>query len=115
MPPAGTPTPIDVVVIGGGQSGLAAGYHLRRTGREFVILDAETAAGGSWQHYWDSLRLFSPAEHSSLPGRPMPPWSPGFPPASHVVDYLAAHERRYDLPVRRSRSAPIRGRGTRGR
>lgn len=79
MPPAGTPTPIDVVVIGGGQSGLAAGYHLRRTGREFVILDAETAAGGSWQHYWDSLRLFSPAEHSSLPGRPMPPWSPGFP------------------------------------
>ncbi|MEU7730212.1 FAD-dependent monooxygenase, partial [Streptomyces sp. NPDC040724] len=31
----------DVVVIGGGQSGLAAGYHLRRLGIEHVILDAQ--------------------------------------------------------------------------
>ena len=97
----GTPITVDVVVIGGGQAGMAAGYYLRRSGRDFVILDAETAPGGSWQHYWDSLHLFSPAEYSSLPGWPMPGWSPGFPPASHVVDYLTAYETRYDLPVRR--------------
>ncbi len=95
------PISTDVVVIGGGQAGMAAGYYLRRTGRDFVILDAETSPGGSWQHYWDSLHLFSPAGYSSLPGWPMPAWSPGFPPASHVAEYLTAYETRYDLPVQR--------------
>ncbi len=92
----------DVVVVGGGQSGLAAGYHLRRRGLDFVILDAGPAPGGSWQHMWDSLHLFSPAEHSSLPGRLMPA-QPGetYPDAGHVVDYLTDYEKRYDLPVQR--------------
>ncbi|MEU5823684.1 ArsO family NAD(P)H-dependent flavin-containing monooxygenase [Streptomyces sp. NPDC047803] len=90
----------DVVVAGGGQAGLAAGYHLRRRGLDFVILDAGAAPGGSWQHMWDSLHLFSPAEHSSLPGRLMPAQSGGtYPGAAHVVDYLADYEHRYDLPV----------------
>ncbi|MFD5619096.1 ArsO family NAD(P)H-dependent flavin-containing monooxygenase [Streptomyces yangpuensis] len=90
----------DVVVIGGGQAGLAAGYHLRRLGIEYVILDAEPAPGGAWQHTWDSLRLFSPAQYSSLPGRLMPS-RPGeaHPDAAHVVDYLADYEKRYELPV----------------
>lgn len=91
-----------VVVIGGGQSGLAAGYHLRRLGIQHVILDAQSAPGGAWQHTWGSLRLFSPAEHSSLPGRFMPV-QPGrtYPDAQHVVDYLADYEKRYELPVQR--------------
>ncbi|MFD0269340.1 ArsO family NAD(P)H-dependent flavin-containing monooxygenase [Streptomyces sp. NPDC127106] len=92
----------DVVVIGGGQSGLAAGYHLRRLGIEHVILDAAAAPGGAWQHAWESLRLFSPAQYSSLPGRLMPV-QPGetYPDAAHVVSYLADYEKRYELPVRR--------------
>ncbi|MFF3327445.1 ArsO family NAD(P)H-dependent flavin-containing monooxygenase [Streptomyces sp. NPDC002889] len=89
-----------VVVIGGGQSGLAAGYHLRRLGVDFVVLDAQSTPGGAWQHTWDSLRLFSPAAYSSLPGRLMPP-QPGeaYPGAQHVVDYLADYEKRYELPI----------------
>lgn len=92
----------DVVVIGGGQAGLAAGYFLRRTGLNFVILDDQQQPGGAWQHYWDSLRLFSPAEYSPLPGWWMPP-QPGeeFPTAEHVVAYLTAYEQRYQLPVHR--------------
>ncbi|MFD7628701.1 ArsO family NAD(P)H-dependent flavin-containing monooxygenase [Streptomyces sp. NPDC059851] len=92
----------DVVVIGGGQAGLAAGYHLRRLGVEHVILDAQTTPGGAWQHTWDSLSLFSPARYSSLPGRLMPV-QPGrtYPDAAHVVDYLADYEKRYGLPVQR--------------
>ncbi|WP_318200203.1 ArsO family NAD(P)H-dependent flavin-containing monooxygenase [Streptomyces sp. SCL15-4] len=90
----------DVVVVGGGQAGLAAGYHLRRQGLDFVILDAGAAPGGSWQHMWDSLHLFSPAEHSSLPGRLMPAQAGRtYPDARHVVDYLTGYEKRYDLPV----------------
>lgn len=94
-----------VVVIGAGQAGLSAGYYLRRAGLiaevDYVILDANNSPGGAWQHGWDSLRLFSPSEYSSLPGRPMPPWREGFPPAKHVGDYLTDYEQRYDLPVHR--------------
>ncbi|MFB8026839.1 MULTISPECIES: ArsO family NAD(P)H-dependent flavin-containing monooxygenase [unclassified Streptomyces] len=95
-------TTTDVVVIGGGQAGLAAGYHLRRHNLDFVILDAQSTAGGAWQHTWDSLHLFSPAGFSSLPGRLMPT-QPGqeYPDAAHVVDYLSDYEQRYSLPVHR--------------
>ncbi|MDQ1050899.1 ArsO family NAD(P)H-dependent flavin-containing monooxygenase [Streptomyces sp. V4I2] len=91
-----------VVVIGGGQSGLATGYHLRRLGLDFVILDAQPAPGGAWQHAWDSLHLFSPAAYSSLPGRPMPVQAgETYPDAGHVVGYLTEYEHRYGLPVHR--------------
>ncbi|GGT22533.1 monooxygenase [Streptomyces tanashiensis] len=91
---------VDVVVIGGGQAGLAAGYHLRRLGPDFVILDAQETPGGAWQHTWDSLHLFSPAAYSSLPGRLMPPQSgETYPDAAHVVSYLSDYEQRYELPV----------------
>ncbi|MFD3695157.1 ArsO family NAD(P)H-dependent flavin-containing monooxygenase [Streptomyces sp. NPDC058646] len=92
----------DAVVIGGGQAGLAAGYHLRRLGIEFVVLDAQAAPGGAWQHTWESLHLFSPAAYSSLPGRLMPV-QPGelYPDAQHVVSYLTDYEKRYELPVQR--------------
>ncbi|MEU9290676.1 ArsO family NAD(P)H-dependent flavin-containing monooxygenase [Streptomyces sp. NPDC048275] len=91
-----------VVVIGGGRAGLAAGYHLRRLGLEFVILDAQAAPGGAWQHAWDSLRLFSPAAYSSLPGRLMPAQTgQTYPDVQHVVQYLTDYEKRYELPVER--------------
>lgn len=90
----------DVVVAGGGQAGLAAGYHLRRLGVEFVVLDAQASAGGAWQHTWDSLHLFSPAAYSSLPGRIMPAQQDEtYPDAGHVVSYLRDYEQRYELPV----------------
>ncbi|MFF7441534.1 ArsO family NAD(P)H-dependent flavin-containing monooxygenase [Streptomyces sp. NPDC008122] len=92
----------DVVVIGGGQAGLAAGYHLRRLGLDFVVLDTQPTPGGAWQHAWDSLHLFSPAAYSSLPGRLMPPQAgETYPDAAHVVAYLTEYEQRYELPVHR--------------
>ncbi|MBU8858633.1 MULTISPECIES: FAD-dependent oxidoreductase [unclassified Micromonospora] len=85
----------DVVVVGGGQAGLAAGYYLRRAGLDYVILDAQSRPGGAWRHGWESLRLFSPAEYSPLPGWGMPRQEgEEFPTAGHVVDYLEAYERR---------------------
>lgn len=91
----------DVVVIGAGQAGLAAGYFLRRTGLSFSILDGERGPGGAWRHAWDSLHLFSPAQWSSLPGWQMPPSGEEYPPANHVIDYLSRYEERYQLPVER--------------
>lgn len=77
----------DVVIIGGGQAALATAYFLRRTGLSFVMLDAEDAPGGAWRHGWNSLRLFSPANWSSIPGWMMPPVQDGYPSREHVIDY----------------------------
>ncbi|MDX1628684.1 MAG: ArsO family NAD(P)H-dependent flavin-containing monooxygenase [Fulvivirga sp.] len=91
----------DVVVIGGGQSGLACGYYLRRTDLNYIILDDQENAGGAWLQTWDSLKLFSPAEHSSLPGWLMPKDVEEYPTKKHVIKYLQAYEKRYNLPIKR--------------
>ena len=89
----------DVLVVGGGQAGLAAGYHLQRTGLSFTILESAPDVGGSWPHYYDSLRLFSPAGRSSLPGFPFPGQAQHYPARDEVVAYLQAYARHFDLPV----------------
>ena len=50
------PERYDSVVIGGGQAGLSVGYHLRRRGVPFVILDADRRTGDVWRRRWDSDR-----------------------------------------------------------
>lgn len=103
-PPTATPTTegdtYDVVVIGGGQAALAAGYYLRRTARSFVLLDDQSLPGGAWRHTWSSLHLFSPARHSSLPGWLMPD-TQGYPSRDAAIAYLRDYEARYAIPVRR--------------
>ena len=96
-----TGCPLDVLVIGGGQAGLAVGYYLRRTGLSFAILDTEEGPGGAWRRGWKSLRAFSPARYSSLPGRVLPGGPEKYPTRDEVVSYLADYEERYGLPIRR--------------
>ena len=95
------PVDIDVVVIGGGQAGLATAYFLRRAGLDYLVLDNQSAPGGAWRHTWDSLHLFSPAQWSSLPGWQMPVSHDRYPSRNEVIDYLARYEERYHIPVRR--------------
>jgi len=91
----------DVIIIGGGQSGLACAYFMRRTKLDYVILDEQIQPGGAWNQTWDSLKIFSPAEHSSLPGWMMPKAKEEYPGKNHVIKYLSDYESRYKLPVER--------------
>jgi thioredoxin reductase len=91
----------EVIVIGGGQSGLATGYYLRRYGIDFTILDDRSGPGAAWRETWDSLRLFSPASASSLPGWPMPATEALYPTRDETIEYLRRYEERYELPVER--------------
>lgn len=93
------PNRIQTIVIGGGQAGLAVGYHLKKRGIEFVIFDANQRIGDAWRNRWDSLRLFTPAWSAGLPGMPFPKGNP-FPSKDEVADYLAAYAKRFDLPVK---------------
>jgi putative flavoprotein involved in K+ transport len=105
---------IDVVVVGGGQSALAVGYYLRRTGLTYVVLDAAHESGGAWRATWASLRLFSPAQWSSLPGRLMPGGTSYYPTRDEAIAYLADYERRYDVPVVRPANVAAIRRGENG-
>jgi len=91
---------IDTVVIGAGQAGLSAGYHLAKHGLPFVILDADERVGEHWRERWDSLRLYSPARYDSLPGRRFPAPSSHWPTAREMGDYLEAYANSFELPVR---------------
>ncbi|MEV6654766.1 FAD-dependent oxidoreductase [Streptomyces sp. NPDC051219] len=91
---------VDAVVIGGGQSGLAAAGALRELGLSPVVLDASDGPSGSWPHYYDSLTLFSPARFSALPGLPLGGDPDRYPRREEVVDYLARYAQRLDVEIR---------------
>lgn len=106
------PSPVDVAVIGAGQAGLSAAYHLRRRGfapagggdgvaPAFVVLDAESAPGGAWQHRWPSLRMRTVNGIHELPGHAVPDADPEAPSREVLPAYFAEYEERFGLAVRR--------------
>jgi putative flavoprotein involved in K+ transport len=90
----------DTVVIGGGQAGLTAGYYLSQQDESFVILDAYPRVGDAWRTRWDSLRLFTPASFSRLPGVRFPAPSRSSPTKDEFADYLEDYVARFQLPVK---------------
>ena len=90
----------DTVVIGAGQAGLAIGYHLARQRSRFVIVDAGDWVGQSWDARWDSLRLFTPAHFTHLPGLRFPAQRRYRPSKGEMADYLRSYAARFALPVR---------------
>jgi cation diffusion facilitator CzcD-associated flavoprotein CzcO len=89
----------DVVVIGAGQAGLSAAYHLRRRGIDFVVLDGESGPGGAWRHRWGSLRMATVNGIHDLPGMPKPEVDPCEPSSRMLPRYFAEYEARYELPI----------------
>ena len=98
---------VDIVVIGAGQAGLSAAYHLKKRGikpgKGFVILDDEPHAGGAWQHRWNSLTLSTVNGINDLPGLT-------FAEAVQINDkelqankavpaYYEKYEKEYELPI----------------
>ena len=102
---------MDVIVIGGGQAGLAMGRELATRGLDYLVLEASPLIGATWRTRWDSLRLFTPARYSALPGMRFPGDPHHYPTRDEVVGYLDAYARAFELrlaldePVRRLRRA----------
>jgi putative flavoprotein involved in K+ transport len=89
----------EVIVVGGGQAGLAIGYFLAKQGRGFMILEAAEAPAAAWRARWDSLRLFTSARYDGLPGRSFPGDPDHYPSRDEVVSYLTDYARDFALPV----------------
>lgn len=91
----------DVIIVGGGQAGLSMAYFTKRITDNYLIVDNQEAPGGSWLRTWDSLRLFSPTEFSSLSGWAMPKGEEEYPTKQEFIQYLTAYEQRYKFPIQR--------------
>ena len=102
---------LDVLVIGGGQAGLAMGYHLAQSGRSFQIVDAGAEIGQTWQSRWDSLQLFTSGRYDNLPGLPFPAAPDAYPGKDDVANYLQAYAAKHSLPVRLTTSVTSLTRG----
>lgn len=112
-----------VVVIGAGQAGLSAAFHLQRLGfasaldapdrsRTFIVFDANDAPGGAWQHRWESLRMKTVNGIFDLPGLEKPPIDAGEASRDAVPRYFSAYEDAFDLPILRPvRATSVRDEG----
>jgi putative flavoprotein involved in K+ transport len=89
----------DVVVVGGGQAGLAVGYFLAQNDRDFVILEAAEEPAATWRGRWDSLKLFTSARYDALPGMPFPGEPHRYPTRDEVANYLTDYAGRFEIPV----------------
>lgn len=102
-----------VLVIGAGQAGLSAGYHLQRTGyrhatgqydvgaETFAVFDVNPAPGGAWQHRWESLTMATVNGIFDLPGMTKPDQDPQTPARTAVPQYFAQFEATMQLPILR--------------
>jgi putative flavoprotein involved in K+ transport len=97
-----------VVIVGGGQSGLAAARSVQRAGLRPIVLEASTRAAGSWPDYYDSLAAFSPARHSAMPGAPFPGDPDHYPSRDEVAAYLERYAGSLGVEIRlRTRVAAV--------
>ena len=90
---------LDVLVIGGGQAGLATGFHLKQAGHRFQIVERNPRLGDNWRNRYDSLVLFTPRAYSALPGLPVPGDPNGYPTKDEMADYLERYAGHFELPV----------------
>ena len=112
---ARTETETYVLVVGGGQAGLAMGQRLAECGLRFLIADASPELGHAWRSRWQSLKLFTASQYSGLPGMPFPAEPDTYPSGEDVANYLQAYAAKFDLPLRLNTTVTRLTRGDNGR
>jgi putative flavoprotein involved in K+ transport len=90
---------LDVLVVGAGQAGLTAGYHLQQAGLRFLIVDGADRVGSAWAERWDSLVLFTPRRYNAMPGVEFTGDPDREPTRDEVIDYLHRYATELALPV----------------
>ena len=95
------PTNHNTIIVGAGQAGLAASYHLKQRGIDHIVLN-KGRIGESWiTQRWDSFVLNTPNVINSLPGKPFYPANPrNFEPTNALVKYLDDYATEMELPIK---------------
>ncbi len=87
----------DVVVVGGGQGGIALGARLRRLGVPTIIVEKNAKPGDSWRNRYKSLCLHDPVWYDHLPYLNFPDDWPVFAPKDKIGDWLEAYTKIMEL------------------
>ena len=87
----------EVVIVGGGQGGIALGARLRRLGVDTIILERNDRAGDSWRKRYKSLCLHDPVWYDHLPYLPFPDHWPVFSPKDKLGDWLESYVKIMEL------------------
>ena len=95
-----TPEAVDIVIIGAGQAGLAAGYYLKLAGIPFIMLDSNPRVGDAWRQRWDSLELFTPRPFAALPGLKLGHKYANYPKKDEIADYFETYAKTFHLPIK---------------
>jgi len=88
---------LDYIIIGAGQAGLAMAYHLKKSNKNFLIVDGDVEIGASWLNRWNSLKLFTPTEYNHLPGFKFDAPKGYYPNKFEVADYFKSYVAHYDF------------------
>jgi putative flavoprotein involved in K+ transport len=86
-----------VVIVGGGQGGIALGARLRRLGVPAIIVEKNARAGDSWRNRYKSLCLHDPVWYDHLPYLPFPDHWPVFAPKDKIGDWLEMYTKVMEL------------------
>lgn len=96
-----TPEVTDVLVIGGGQAGIAMSEHLTTQGIAHIVLERDRIAERWRTERWDSLVANGPAWHDRFPNLPFAGVDDdGFATKERVAEYFEEYVAKFDLPVR---------------
>jgi putative flavoprotein involved in K+ transport len=87
-----------VVIIGGGQGGIALGARLRQLGVPALVVERNDRAGDSWRKRYKSLCLHDPVWYDHLPYLPFPDNWPVFAPKDKIADWLEVYTRVMEVP-----------------
>jgi len=87
-----------VVVVGGGQGGIALGARLRQLNVPALVLDKHERPGDQWRKRYKSLCLHDPVWYDHLPYLPFPPNWPVFSPKDKIADWLEFYTRVMEVP-----------------
>ena len=93
----GYETQPDVVIIGGGQGGIALGARLRQLGVPTIIVERNERPGDSWRKRYKSLCLHDPVWYDHLPYIKFPDNWPVFSPKDKIADWLEMYTRVMEL------------------
>jgi putative flavoprotein involved in K+ transport len=86
-----------VLIIGGGQGGIALGARLRRLGVPTLIVEKNDKPGDSWRRRYKSLCLHDPVWYDHLPYLPFPDHWPVFAPKDKIGDWLEMYTKVMEL------------------
>ena len=86
-----------VLIVGGGQGGIALGARLRRLGVPAIIIEKNPRAGDSWRNRYKSLCLHDPVWYDHLPYLPFPDDWPVFAPKDKIGDWLEMYTKVMEL------------------